>query len=645
MARPALIGVGGHVVGAMVEQLGAVPGLATRVELHLSPDLPTGRPRAAAGVLARAVVVLTEQGAMHEAERAALAPDCAVITLPRLEFTSLWPLMAAHPPRGSDIPAAAASFGDRIALEVLRAGIAPASRRAAYDAVAVSALEDLDRLHAEMARALFQHEAGCDIRVAAFVLSRFRAERLFHSAVHPSGALMHQVMAQLLGHPALAALADGSFDTQLHAVAPGLAGVFADAQAPVHPDVAAHFRLGWWRPSLRYRQGDAVRSFSEWVDWHLREPPPRRGVILPAGPGAAALHAGDGLAEVATLYPAAYVARATPFFATAINPDIALQGAALLSADSGRYHAPAALLAVLADAVVLGRSGAVLHNGPVLHNSAGLHNSAVLHNDAVLGNQRTRGGPPPMPALPPAHRIEGSGFLGVGPGWEADPHGMVTILPRLVACARLRRQYPDMRLLLPEAANTPGLREMLALLGLEPHVAWLPDAPVACASLLVTAGFDTGAVSPLAHAAALALAALVPVAPPGPRLVYLRSSARGQPTNEEAVAASLAARGFTVLDADATSLAERIAVLRHADAVVATQGPALADIAFCPPGAAVLELVGPSDPSLTYWSIASCAGLRYGYLVGDTVGLAVPGGAYNIPLAMLEHAAGMMAGG
>lgn len=624
MARPVLIGIGGHVVGAVVEQLGAVPGLAARVELHLSPDMPGGRPRPPAEVLARAVVVVAEQGAMDDAERAALAPDCAVITLPRLEFASLWPLMAEHPPRGPGIPAVPAHFGDRIALEVLRAGVAVPSRRAAYDAVAVAALEDLDRLHADMARALFRREAGCDIRVAGFVLSRFRAERLFHSPVHPAGALLHQVMAQLLGHPALAALADGSFDTQLRAVAPGLEAVFANAQAPVHPDVAAHFGLGWWSPGLRYRQGEAVRSFGEWVDWHLREPPRPVRVILPTGPGITALQAA-GLAEVATLHPATEITRAAPFFATAINPDIAPQGAALLSADSGRYHVPVVLLALLADAVVLDRSGAVLNNG------------------AVLGDTLARGAPSPVAALPAAHRIEGRGFLGVGPGWRADPHGMATILPRLVACARLRRQNPDIRLLLPEGANSPWLCEMLALLGLEPHVDWLPDAPVACASLLVTSRLDTDAVSPISHAAALALAALVPVAPPGPPLVYLRSAARGQPANEEAVMASLAARGFTLLDADATPLAARIAALRHAAAVVAAQGPALADIAFCPPGAAVLELVGPADPSLTYWSIASCAGLRYGYLVGDAVGLAVPRGAYDVPLAMLDHAAGMMA--
>src|SRR5688572_7038226 len=119
MARPALIGIGGHVVGALVEQLGAVPGLAARVELHLSPEMPGGRPPAPPEVLARAVVVLAEASAMTPAERGALAPSCAVVTLPRLSFASLWPLAAELPARGPGIPAVAAPFGDRLVLDVL----------------------------------------------------------------------------------------------------------------------------------------------------------------------------------------------------------------------------------------------------------------------------------------------------------------------------------------------------------------------------------------------------------------------------------------------------------------------------------------------------------------------------------------------
>ena len=594
MTRPVLIGIGGHVIAALVEQLGAVPGLADAVELHLSPEMPGGRPRAAVEVLARAVVVLAENGAMDPAERAALGPDCAVIVLPRLEFASLWPQMAAP-------------FGDRVALGVVRAVAEPGARRAAYDAVALDRLVDLDRMHAFEAREMFRREEGCDIRVAGFVLSRFRAERLFYSAVHPAGALLEQVMAQLLGHPAIRALATAPFDALLRAVVPGLAGVFADAQAPVLPGVAAHFGLAWWSHGLQYRQGAVAHDGAGWVEWHLRAP--EGAAVVPP----------SGMTEPATLlYPAVQVTRVAPFFATAIDPGIARHGAELLSADSGHYAAAAVLLTMLDEAIVLGAEGAVRQRDEILP-------------DMIAGV-----------------RINAAAFLGFGPGWADDPHGMIGIVPRLVAYARLRRHDAGLKLLLtPAMTATRLVREMLALLGIGgSDVVELADGMVGCARLGLAGPFDRNAVSPISHAAAQALASLVPLGPEGPRLLYLRSSVTaGRVANDEEVAHVLTRRGYSVVDVDRTSLAERIGLLRAASGLVAAQGPALAELVFCAPGAAVLELVGPANPQTLFWSLASCAGLRYGYVVGEAVGAAGWDGDYVVPAAMLDHAAGVMAQG
>lgn len=623
MSRPALLGIGGHVVGALVEQLGAVPGLAAAVELHLVPLLPGGRPRAAPEVLARAAVVLAEAGAISAEEQAALPAGCALVTVPALAFESLWPLAAEHPPRGS-LPGVPAPFGDRIALRVLNSPAAPSERRAAYDAVALETLADLDRLHAFVAREMFRREQGCDIRLAGFVLARFRQERLFHSPVHPAAPLLEVAMAQLLGHPAIAALGEGSHDARLRAVLPGLGPVFADCQAPVHPAVAAHFGLAWWKPDLRYRIGEAERSFGEWADWHLREPPRPVVTPVPQGPGLAALRDAGALAHVAELHPAAEVARTPPFFATAIDPGIAPEGAALLRPEAGRYALSPTLIAQLAQATVLGGSGTVLHQAQALADT-------LPHP------------PPAMPAAPPRQRIEAQALLAFGPGWAADPHGMLTLLPRLVTAARLRRQHPALRVLLPQGARAAWLEEMLALLGLGAATEWLPDEPVACDTLVVTGRLGLAEVSPLARQAALALAALVPMAPPGPQRLYLRAAeTAGRLVNEPLVAATLAARGFTLVDADRTPLADRIALLRHARAVVAPQGAALAEAAFCPEGASVLELLGPADASPLFWSLASVCGLRYGYVVGEATGAAVPGAPFEMPLAMLDHAAAQM---
>ena len=624
MSRPALLGIGGHVVGALVEQLGAVPGLAAAVELHLCPDLPGGRPPAAPDVLARAAVVLAEAGALSPAERALLPPGCALITLPRLEFESLWPLTAEHPPRGT-LPGVPAAFGDRIALRVLRSATPPDGRRAAYEAVALNTLVDLDRMHAFVAREMFRREQGCDIHLAGFVLARFRQERLFHSALHPAAPLLEVAMSQLLGHPAIAALGTGSHDARLAAVRPGLAALFADQQAPVHPAVAAHFGLAWWSPTLRYRQAEAERSFGEWVDWHLQPAPaaPAAPPVAP-GPDLAALRASGALPHVADLQAATEVVRTTPFFATTIDPGIAPQGAVLLRPEAGRYALPATLIAQLDQAVVLGASGTVLHQGLALADT--------LPQPS-----------PPAPTAPPRQAIAAQALLAYGPGWEDDPHGMLTLLPRLVTAARLRRQHPELRVLLPQAARAPWLEEMLALLNLATAADWLPDEPVACTNLVVTGRLGQAEVSPLARNAAQALAALVPMPPSGPRRLYLQSAeSASMLRNEPLVAATLAARGFTLVDADRTLLADRIALLRHAHAVVAAQGSALAECAFCPDGAGVLELLGPADASPLFWSLASVCGLRYGYVVGEAHGIAAPGAPYEVPLPMLEHAIGLL---
>ena len=314
------------------------------------------------------------------------------------------------------------------------------------------------------------------------------------------------------------------------------------------------------------------------------------------------------------LHPAARITRATPFIATAIDPAIAGHGAVLLSAQSGQYTAPAVLVSALEGAIVLGHSAALrLDSG----------------SDAVAQIDR--------PAL-----------LGFEAGWVDDPRGMVGILPRLLTFARLRRREPSLVLVLPDALAQAGwLGEMLALLGIAAgDIVWLADTGARCARLVVTSGLGGDDVSPFSTEAARDLAALVPLSGALPRRVYLRSAATaGRLVNEVELAAMLAAHGFALLDADQTSLVERIAVLRHASAVVAAQGPALAELAFCPPGAAVLELVGPANPRLLFWSLASCAGLRYGYVVGEAVGEAAWDGEYSVPVAMVAYACGLMVAG
>ncbi len=576
-------------------------------------------------------------------ERALLPAACATLTLPHLEFNSLWPL-ATEDPRNTptpDLPMGPipSLFGDRLASHIAQTEPDPDQRRAAYDDTRLDRILDLPQIHEREVRQIFLREQGCDIRIAAFVLSQFRTRRLFHTAAHPTGALLHYVMAQMLAHPALRDLLALPYDAALATTGAALADSFADTQAPIHPAVAAHFGLKWWHPGLEYAWLGQRRRFTDWIDWYLRLPAPNampptppRPEHLPVGPALAADHQADhaiGLEPRATvLHPGGEVARVAPFFATAINPAIARHGAMLLSEFSARYQAAPFLCATLAGATVIGQDGAVLHH------------QAIVADTLPAGADGLR-----TDLLPARRRRDGRLFMGFGPHWRDDPHGIATILPRLVAYARLRRRDPSLRLLLPADAELPWLREALALLAIAPpQLEWQADEAVLCADLFLTSRLDPDDIAPCAIEAARALAALVPLAPPGPRLLHLQApSPCGTPANADAVAAALTARGFTAVHPHHLTLAERITLLRHATAVVAAQGPFLAETAFCPPGTAVLELVGPANPRTRHWSLASCAGHRYGYVVGEPVGPTPKlNDDYTVPLDMLAYAVSMM---
>ncbi len=108
---------------------------------------------------------------------------------------------------------------------------------------------------------------------------------------------------------------------------------------------------------------------------------------------------------------------------------------------------------------------------------------------------------------------------------------------------------------------------------------------------------------------------------PGRHIYLTRGASRNNRTvlNEDQVISLLEDRGFTCLDPGAMTVRDQIRWFSEADLVVAPHGAALANLAFCSPGATVLELFGAHiDPC--YWRMASgVAGLTYRYLAAEQV--------------------------
>jgi capsular polysaccharide biosynthesis protein len=106
---------------------------------------------------------------------------------------------------------------------------------------------------------------------------------------------------------------------------------------------------------------------------------------------------------------------------------------------------------------------------------------------------------------------------------------------------------------------------------------------------------------------------------PGRHLYLTRGTARNNRCvlNEAEVMEVLAPRGFESLDAGSLSVAEQIRTFGEADLIVAPHGAALANLAFCSPGSALLELFPAMSFVADYWKMASgVPGFTYQYLSG-----------------------------
>jgi len=88
-------------------------------------------------------------------------------------------------------------------------------------------------------------------------------------------------------------------------------------------------------------------------------------------------------------------------------------------------------------------------------------------------------------------------------------------------------------------------------------------------------------------------------------------------SNEQAVMAALAARGFEFVDPGAMTVAEQIRSFAEATVIVASHGAALANLAFASPGSTVVELFPAGNAVPDYWKLAcGVPGLTYRYLLG-----------------------------
>jgi hypothetical protein len=247
---------------------------------------------------------------------------------------------------------------------------------------------------------------------------------------------------------------------------------------------------------------------------------------------------------------------------------------------------------------------------------------AVLARGHVIGGDGTLlswGAPDPGAWRPVGHpqRIEGT-YLHLGGLWsEGYAHWLLDCLPRLLAFAHLDRRATRALVTAPFPA---WKAESLASAGIGPSMVTVLDGrPTEVETLYVV-----GPIGSPAHCHPLAAEWLrTTYAAPGgrpPRRLYItrRAAASRRLRNEDDLLRSLEPLGFEVVDAAQLTFDRQVATFQDASMVVGPHGAGLANLVFCRPGTAVVELCVPDYPQLTYEWISSLGGLRYRPVPGST---------------------------
>ncbi len=178
------------------------------------------------------------------------------ITFPPVDLGVLWPFQV-HDPLFRSEPGyeyGLFPYGDRVLMDAALEGLpgSPGLKRS-FELAEQRAL-DLDR-HLDIdAMRLMRREQGAHVKLAAFVLSSFKSERLFWAYNHPTRRLLAEILNRIV-----AATWPAEARTPGHGLNRVGDRVFKDwdpldhLHIPIHPIVARKFGLTWWTDNLRYR--------------------------------------------------------------------------------------------------------------------------------------------------------------------------------------------------------------------------------------------------------------------------------------------------------------------------------------------------------------------------------------------------------
>lgn len=226
--------------------------------------------QAVASVIARIPAVATRYDVTHEHEEGgetnALIAGGKTVTFPALRLELLWPMTCANENNRPEpgFPHGRFPYGDKFVSACQARDVPPKQiLDLATNGTWGPNWPDLDEAFREESRRLTTGDATCDVKIGAHVLKRFRSQRLFWTVDHPTDALLSEVTKRLLTAAGLIAGPHVVDDAFSPSESEGILGIYA---VPIHPHVASHFALAWYRPDQTYQAFDRSYTFREYFE-------------------------------------------------------------------------------------------------------------------------------------------------------------------------------------------------------------------------------------------------------------------------------------------------------------------------------------------------------------------------------------------
>ncbi len=200
-------------------------------------------------------VLLEQQDPQQFPLRHLLPPDCQRIKFPSLDLNLLWPLGCINPynhPEPPAYPQGRFPYGNALVVNGIDHGLSRDEMlRSALSETWEESWPNLDRLLVIETARLTARDKQCSVKMAPFILERFRTHRLFWAVNHPTNLLFAQLCSELisvaLGHAIASAV---SIKEVLAGM--GTRDLLGSVGVPIHPFVAEHFGLTWYNPHERY---------------------------------------------------------------------------------------------------------------------------------------------------------------------------------------------------------------------------------------------------------------------------------------------------------------------------------------------------------------------------------------------------------